>query len=281
MFEVTQHLAAFTGEEFSWEVTSVIDHYYCSRDSGFIPDVAPLDIQYYGSQSGFKGLNFKLYGPIRLTFDNVGIFYRQREIEALPKRMKYEGVNPVEILETTEKLGSNYAVVEGITKRLIERLNPVHLIVCTELEVSPLTAHAIWHRDWRDFLTDLEKIATSFDRESAYFADFDFNDPILQQRYPKGKQPTYSFDPGHLRRWGWKPARLQRFLSKVQMLSQAVKAEPERLRNVSRELVYDCFSSLEATQAEDLNGSYYLSVPDPPFEYLDEPYFRLFEKIYL
>jgi hypothetical protein len=51
---------------------------------------------------------------------------------------------------------------------------------------------------------------------------------------------------------------------------------PERLA-LSKDQIENCFQNLSDTEVEKFNNSYYLSVFDPPFAYLDEPYFRLYD----
>ncbi|MCI0558802.1 MAG: hypothetical protein MN733_09920, partial [Nitrososphaera sp.] len=63
--------------------------------------------------------------------------------------------------------------------------------------------------------------------------------------------------------------RLQPFVSQV-------LTDPSILRLTDSQ-IRSCFQELTSTIAESFHNSYYLSVTDPPFAYLEEPYMKLYE----
>lgn len=262
-------LSSYVGPEFHYEINSVFDCFiFDDRSQTVQAEVRPLTISYFGPAHGWKGLEYKSYGLVRLDFSNTKIF---RVPHTSMDHVNETAANRGDItkgLRTMAKVGRNFDAVSGVAKRLINRLDPTHLLICTELEVHPLTAHAIYHSDWREYSKDLEKIARLHENGGVYFCELAPGDPAF--RAPRKSPPDY----GYLRaRYGDQTE--EDFVEAIQPMVDEMLKNPGGL-TLSKEQIQQCFQSLVDTEVEKLNNSYYLSVVDPPFAYLVEPYFRLY-----
>ena len=135
--------------------------------------------------------------------------------------------------------------------------------------MHPLTAHAIYHRDWRQYSKDLEKIARLHEEGGVYFGDVAPDDPAFIG--PRKSPPDY----GYLRKLNESE---DDFVELLQPIVNAVLRDPQSVL-LSKEQIEDCFTSLGSTKVEELNDGYFLMVSVPPFEYLEEPYLKLYEEV--
>lgn len=271
--EVLPRLGLYVGPKFHYEFNSVFDCFiFDDRSQKLQPEIRPLTINYYGSEHGWKGLEYKSYGSVRLDFSNTKVFRVPQTLIEHVKDTTQSGGDTTEGLKMIAKLGRNFDAVSGLARRIIKKLNPTHLLVCSDLEVHPLTAHAIYHRNWQDYSEDLKKIARLHEHGGVYFCDVTPDEPAFQQ--PRKSPPDY----GYLRRQYGDHAE-EDFVEKLQPMVNAIMQNPESMR-LSKDHVEECFFSLGFTEVEKMNDSYYLSVIDAPFAYLEEPYFRLYEVAY-
>jgi hypothetical protein len=261
---VVEALAPFVGPAVHYRIGSAFDRLRY-EDGRIQATVAPLDIHYYGPEYGWRGQEYKRLGSVVFYFFNTKVFRIPDELTRDIRRTSEAG-SPWPALPVISQLSRNFEAVNGLARRLIAKVNPVHLLVCTEAEVHPLTAHAIYHRDWRDYLRDFGRIASLHERGGAYFCDVAAGEPAFAE--PRKE----SHDYGYIRRW---LETQDEFIERVQALVDEVLADPERIEAVSRKQLEDCFLSVDDTEVEELNDSYYLYAGEGPFAYLEEAYFRL------
>lgn len=211
----------------------------------------PLDVAHYGPEYCLGGSYYKTRGPFQLSFSNAAVFMADRAVESL--RDNYN------------------EVVTDLAKRIIAETDPIHLVVCTESEVHPLTAHSIYHRHWQDFFSDLIKIAQLHEQGGVYFSELTEDDPAF---VPARKS---TMDYGYLRgRFGDNSAAA--FVMQLQPLVDKLLQNDGELPN-SRSSLDKYFADLKFTTAEKLNKSYLLTALGSPFSYLEEPYFKLFSLV--
>ena len=272
--KVLSRLERHRGPRVHYEITSAYDCFHLEPQTGKMkPWIKPLTINYFGRDYGRQGLEYKSYGPVRLDFSNTKAFRVPQSLIDDVKQLAEGGSDTSEALRTIAQLGRNFDAVSRVAKRVIQKLNPTHLLICTELEVHPLTAHAIYHRDWQDFANDLEKIARLHEYGGVYFCDVAPDDPAFRE--PRKSPPDY----GYLR--GEYASRTEdEFVETLQPIVHAILRHPERIA-VFRDQIEDSFQGLPSTEIERLNDSYYLSVIDSPFDYLEEPYFSLSKTLQL
>jgi hypothetical protein len=198
----------------------------------------PLDVNYYGVEYCLGGSYYKSRGPVQLTFSDTAAF------------------------------ANNYdAVLMELAKKIIAATDPVHLVVCTEAEVHPLTAHSIYHRNWSDYFNDLVRIARLHERGGVYFSELSETDPA----FAAPRKAT--MDYGYLRgRFG--DNSVAAFVAQLQRLLQG----DGRVMK-SKSVLDECFADLKHTMAERLNDSYLLTALGSPSSYLEEPYFKLFHRV--
>jgi hypothetical protein len=164
------------------------------------------------------------------------------------------------------QLRQNFEAVNGLALRLIKSLNPKHVLVCTEAEVHPLTAHAIYHRDWRDYLRDYSKIVSLHERGGTYFCSVEPDEPAFVEPC------RVSHDYGHLRHYS---LTQEEFVERVEALVSDVIADQGKVEATSREVFENWSLRFDDTEVLQINDSYYLYAGEGPFAYLDEAYFEI------
>ena len=273
VLEITNELDSYVGPGFCYEVESVFDRYvYYPRQCNLEANVVPLHINYYGPSYEWGPIHFKSYGPIVIYFFSKSSFYGSQQLKELNARS--QRLHAIENAKISEKLSHNYDAVDGLAKRISKVLNPIHLLICTDYEISPLTSHGIYHRDWRDYLTDFEKILCLHEYGGVYFCNVNREDPAFIE--PRKEGAGY----GYLRHNEQDERKLVEFAKKIESLIGEVSHDPERIKSVSKDQLEACFYTLNSTKVEKINDSYYLSACDAPFAYLEEPYFELHEATY-
>lgn len=263
----------FIGSKFHYEINSAFDCLlYNDNDKSLEETIHPLTINFYGSDYGWRGLECKSYGPIRLDFSNTKTFQVPQSLVDQIKSVANQRNVANRWLQMLPQINRNFEAVSNLAKQLILALNPVHMLICSDLEVHPLTSHAIYHKDVQDYVRDLERIARLHEYGGVYFCGVTPDDPafIPARKHP----PSY----GYLRD-RYSAGTDEQFTEMLQPMVDTILANPEYLR-LTRGDIVNCFESLISTEVHKLNDSYYLSVPDVPFAYLEEPYFRLYEAVF-
>jgi hypothetical protein len=269
--EVMAKLAPFKGPRFHFEVASAFD---CFLYEGNEPEpwLKPLTVNFYGPEYDWQGHEYKSYGPIRLDFSNTKVFEASRDSGDGVGDLGLAGGDASEGSRIIARPNRNFEAVSGLARRVAERLNPAHLLVCSNLEVHPLTSHIIYHRDWRDYVEDLRLIARLHEHGGVYFCEVKPDEPAF--RGPRKSPPDY----GYLRELSGRRAE-ESFLRTLQpMVDAALQSPPVALP--SKERVEECLYGSASTEVERLYESYYLSTVAAPFDYIEEPYFRLYESCY-
>lgn len=228
---------------------------YEADKGGLFVSVGPMDFSFFGPQY-CRGFFRKTRGDLQISFSSLGSFLVN---SALPPTI-------------IEKLRGNYeTAVLGLAKTVVAETDPSHLVVCTESEVHPLTAHSIYHRDWREVFVDLDKIARLHEFGGGYFSDIPPEDPAFSK--PRKASLDYGYRRGQLedRSASDLAGRLQPYVDRL--LTRGRTPEGSEL------LLAKAFAGLQRTKAERLKDSYLLSAHNSPFAYLEEPYFKLFESM--
>lgn len=271
--KVLAKLKQYFGPRVHCEIASAFDCFHFGDEKKQIePWLKPLAINYYGSEYGWEGLEHKSYGSVQIAFSNTKAFRVPPTLIDHVKEIIERGGDASEGLRMIAKLGRNFEAVSSLAKRIINKLNPLHLLVSTELEVHPLTAHAIYHRNWQDYLEDLKKIARLHERGGVYFCDVTPDEPAF--RGARKSPPDY----GYLRGQYGDQTELN-FIEALQPMVNTILQNPKSVQ-LSKKQFEECLYSSVSTEVEKLNDSYYLSVIDPPFAYLAEPYFELYKAVY-
>jgi hypothetical protein len=231
---------------------------YEADKGGLFVSVGPMDFSFFGPQYCRGGFHRKTRGDLEISFSNLGSFLVD---SALPPTI-------------VEKLRGNYEMaVVSLAKTLVAETDPAHLVVCTESEVEPLTAHSIYHRDWREFFVDLEKIARLHEFGGGYFFDIPPDDPAFTVF---NKPRKVSLDYGYLRTQYGDDLALE-LAGRLQPYVDRLLKSGRSLEEGSELLLAKTFEGLQSTKVERLKDSYLLTAHNSPFAYLEEPYFKLFE----
>jgi hypothetical protein len=269
---ILKEMESYKGEAFAFQIDSAFDcKLYNDELDALEETVHPLTIDFVGPGYGWQGHDFKFYGPIKIVFSNTKVFQVPSSLPEIIRSKARRREDTTKWLKIIADISHNFDSVKGLAERVILHLNPEHLLVCTDSEVHPLTCHAIYHRNLQDYVWDLKKIAYLHEYGGVYFCDVKPDEPAY--RDARKQAPSY----GYLRdRYASQTdtelvRRLQPFVSQV-------LADPSILRLTDSQ-IRSCFQGLTSTTAESFHDSYYLSVTDPPFAYLEEPYMKLYEMV--
>jgi hypothetical protein len=261
----------------------IASHYFCEIDSAFDcfvfnntnksldAEVRPLKIHFYGPKYGWNGFEYKSYGPIRLCFSNTKVFQVQRSLIDFTQRTAECGLDTTNGLNMIAKIGRNYDVISNISKQLILHLNPKTLLVSTDLDVHPMMAHSIYHSNKRQYVEDLRKIARLHKEGGIYLYDVTPSDPafVSPRNFPQ--------DYGYLRSLYLSEVK-DELIKEFECMVEDIYNNPDGI-NLTDGEIDNCFGELISTEVSQLNGCYYLSVYDAPFEYIEEPYLSLYKHI--
>jgi hypothetical protein len=231
----------------------------------------PLDLNLYGSKYVQQGYYYKRYGPIRIAFYNVQSFRIPQSLINAIRKAQALRKDATKWLRMIAQLSQNYSIVKDYVRAIIVRNVLDHLVICTESEVHPLTAHGIYHRYPQDFFKDLYKIAKLHEYGGLYFCDVSSNDPA----FIAARKST--LDYGYLRGdFGNRSNKL--FAEKTQRMVNVIMQTADKVQP-TREQLEECFTLMADTDIEDINGGFLLNVKEAPFDYLEEPYFIFYDRL--
>lgn len=201
----------------------------------------PLTINHYSAGNGFKGHTAKSYGSLRIDFYTTKSF----------------------------RLRKNFERPLAIARALIGALDPLHVMIYSDLEVNPLTAHALYHRDLADFAGDIREFARLHDAGGAYRAENEPGQMFLRAPW------TMPADYGMYRRDEGQ-AYLDAFKRRIAPLL-ALGRGGDAATNLPPGVIATTFDELQTTRAERIGRGLLLTAADSPFAYLEEPFVRLQE----
>jgi hypothetical protein len=226
--------------------------------------VHPLSIRLAGPEFDVDGYEHKRNGLVRFSFSNVKVFGVPSELVGDTRAAVATGEQD-RYLRMISRISRNYDVVLDVARRTVEHLDPGHLLICTELEVHPLTAHGLYHRRIDDFLEDLGWIADLHEEGGLYLCS-GCGYHLMPPRRESG-------DYGYLRAQQGSTADL---LSKLEPRLRRWKSSAGRSR-LSADDIRIALGSGPARTVEAMRGSILVSADDAPFKYLEAPFFDLFD----
>jgi len=224
----------------------------------------PLWIRLTGPEFGPDGYEYKRNGLIRFTFSNLKVFGIPSELIERTRVAAATGEQD-RFMHMISRIARNSELLLDVAAQIILRLNPEHLMICTELEVHPFTAHALYHRNLRDFLSDLNWVAILHDRGGLYLCAEESVHLMAARRQSR--------DYGYRRDERGATAdfidKLESYLSRL-----SLKWNPDR---VSDDEIRSALSSRSEREVHSLRNSIMLCSTDGPFAYLEDPLFDLFD----
>jgi hypothetical protein len=242
---------------------------YDPRTEELFTSAGPLGVEFFGPLQGVTKDYYERYGLVEVSF--LGLSPFQIDPSLLNDRNTHPSHGTGKNDELIRKLQANYdEAVLNLSREIIKATDPKHLLICTEREVHPLTAHGIYHRESNDFITDLEKIASLHEFGGVYFCKANSDDISLPPR-------KSSLDYGYLRGpFGTRTASL--FARKLQPIVDAVLNGSCSTKITRNELENVLYGS-QTTTTFSMLDSYLLTAQNSPFAYIEEPYFKLFRAI--
>ena len=228
----------------------------------------PLDVKFYRT-SYVQGHYQKRFGHVEITFDSINSFLVPHKLI-----VKAAETDTAESLMKRKlmiaQISNNYQYVRNIIKAVIADARPIHLLSCTESDVNPLVAHDIYHSRLEDFCNDLLKIAKLHEYGGMYFCDVQ---PGTPEFLPAWKQQAYGYWRGRYGRNNSDElvARLQPYVAQVLRNSHPIK--------IPTETIEKCLASALDAVAEPIGEGYLVSSRGGSMDYIEEPYFCLFQSL--
>ncbi|MFN0166382.1 MAG: hypothetical protein ACKV22_08115 [Bryobacteraceae bacterium] len=237
---------------------------YSAQQQQLEETVHPLSIRLAGPEFDVDGYEYKRNGLVRFSFSNIKVFGVPPELVEHTRAAVPAGQQD-RYLRMISRISRNYDVVLDVARKVIERLDPSHLLICTELEVHPLTAHALYHRQIEDFLGDLNWIADLHERGGLYLCS-EQSGHLMPPRRESG-------DYGYLRVQRGSVADV---VSRLEHRLQQRRARGG-LNELSGDDVRLALSSGAGRTVEAMRDSIIVCAEDGPFAYVEDPLFDLFD----
>jgi len=239
---------------------------YFAKDRTIRQTIRPLTIRLAGPDFDPNGYEYKRNGLIRISYSNVNVFGVPIELVDQAKNAVASGLQD-QYLQMISEVDRNFDVVRILSSRLIERLDPTHLIICTEWEVHPLTAHGLYHRNIADFGDDIHWI-TRLQREGGLYLFAGDSSKFMAAR-------GISRDYGYLRS---QQSTSEDLISKLELQMDRVGRVQNRVALSGDEIRLALNSSVSVEKIESRH-SLAVWARESPYAYLAEPFFHLFDLI--
>lgn len=231
----------------------------------------PLDIEFYGINYGENCYYHKRFGHIELSFQNVGNFAIPSELPEKARTFSDAGENSEKYLVMISQLGMNYDRISKLIRKIAEKIDPLHVIACTESDVNPLVSHSIYHRDIEDFTKDLVRIALLHEFGGSYFS-------VLENETSTNLPPWKEASGYGYLRGKFGDNSNECLKEKLEHLSNFVLLNREwislPIENIAKELELNT-----DTSSEKIGRGYLLTSFNAPFSYLEDIYFRIYRRI--
>ena len=215
------------------------------------------------------GHQTKRCGHVEIFFDNItGFVLPHKLIEKAARADSTEDL--CKWSSMLAQISRNYDYVRNVIRTVITEARPRHLLSCTESDVNPLASHDIYHSRLEDFAADLLKIAKLHEYGGVYFADIQVEDPPF---LPPWKEMGY----GHWRgRYGRNNSA--ELVTRLQPYVDRVLSNPHGVE-ISSTAIEKCLLSSLDILTERIAGGYLISSRASSMDYIESPYFCLFEHL--
>jgi len=257
------------GDRYMYNLGSVYQYNSYDPDSGtLVNDLRPLTLQLFSPGYGVDQYYFRKAGLLVATFCGLDSFLVPPElIRATQQAISSRTEQHLRLMRMIDTVAKNIDVVHGFAQATIEAADPKHLLVCTDWEIHPLTAHGLYHSDFRDFPRDLSWIIALHRQGGLYLQ------PDIQPNHRLADPPrATSADYGELAEMRGTKQFLQ---AHVEDFSRRM-ASPLHL---SVETMWNVLDGAAGTTVIPLRESAYIASDDGAFGCLDEFFFLLFERV--
>ncbi|MBS1828993.1 MAG: hypothetical protein JST93_27065 [Acidobacteria bacterium] len=255
-------LKPFVGEHFAYEFERTFE---CSVPSSTLDSTKqeprPLTVYLCGSGYGVDGYYYKRNGLLRLSFSNVGVFGVPSRLFERVQMLPPGSVEQVQALKVIATISHNIDLIHEVASAIICRTDPIHLMVCTEWEVHPLTAHAVYHRDLAEFSVDLLRIVQLHEQGGLYLQT-----PEQTQKYSEPRR--ISQDYGYLRN----PASRAELATRIESYAKAADACRETLPD---QYIKEALLTSPRTDVRQLLRSLYIAADQGACGYLEHQFLDL------
>lgn len=216
----------------------------------------------FGPKYGWQGLYFKSFGAVRLdwySIKNFGVPIEVVEAARQPSRADTNFMQMIPILR------QNYSGPLQVARELIAAFKPRHLVIYSDLDLNPLTAHTIYHREIEDFARDLDAIVALHEHGGLYFTSVQPDHPAFVP--PRRLTASYGYLRSELGA-DWVDEITTRIDTAAAQHSLGVDLPPDEIRQA--------LTDTPGTTTELLGNGALVTATDAPFDYVEEPFFRLF-----
>lgn len=258
---IEKALRPYLGESFAYQLERT---FICSVEGGTTDGTSkesrPLSVHLCGSGYGVDGYYLKRNGLLRLSFSNVRAFWISQKLFERARVLPPGSSEQTQALRAIGVISHNIDLVHSAAEAIIIGTDPTHLMLCTEWEVHPLTAHAMYHRDPIEFVKDLCRIVSLSEQGGLYLQV-----PGGTRKYADPRKDTLEY--GYLR----DTTSSAELASKVETL----KGKFLDASLLPADRVKEVLMTVPGTESRQLRQSLYIVTGEGACSYLEEPFFDL------
>lgn len=255
-------LKPFVGEHFAYEFERTFECSVLSRSlDSTMQEARPLTVHLCGSRYGVDGYYYKRNGLLRLSFSNVGVFGVPSRLIERVQMLPPGSAEQMQALKAIARISHNIDLIHEVASAIICRTDPIHLMVCTEWEVHPLTAHAVYHRDLAEFSADLFRIAQLHEQGGLYLQA-----PKETQKYSEPRRTSQDY--GYLRN----PASRAQLATRIETYAKTAGACRETLPD---QHIKEALLTSPGTDVRELLLSLYVATDQGACGYLEHQFLDL------
>lgn len=258
---IEEALRPFLGEKFAYQFERTFEcRVEAETTDGTAMESRPLSVHLCGSGYGVDGYYQKRNGLIRLSFSNVRVFWIPQKLLERARKLPPGSSEQTQALRAIGMISHNIDVVHSTAEAIILGTDPTHLMVCTEWEVHPLTAHAMYHRDLTDFGRDLCRIVSMSEQGGLYLQP-----PEETGKYADPRKGTLEY--GYLRNTAASAELAARIETSKGKVVNASLLPEDRVKEV--------LMTAPGIESRELRQSLYIAAGEGTCSYLEGPFFDL------
>lgn len=258
---IQKALRPFLGENFAYQFERTFEcRVEAGTTDGTTMEPRPLSIHLCGSGYGVDGYYLKRNGLLRLSFSTARVFSIPTKLLERARTLPPGSIEQIQALRAIGAISHNIDVVHSTAEGIILGTDPTHLMVCTEWEVHPLTAHAMYHRDLTEFGKDLCRIVSMSEQGGLYLQA-----PEETGMYADPRKVTLEY--GYLRN----ATASAEFASRVEML----KGKVVNAGLLPEDRVKEVLMTAPGTEIRQLRQGLYIATGEGACSYLEGPFFDL------
>ncbi|MYA80656.1 MAG: hypothetical protein F4X39_09040 [Acidobacteriia bacterium] len=256
-------------EGISYEIRTAFPAFaYAWKERTEVETIGPLRIHIPGSLviSGTP----RAYGHIQFVYENTDLFYAPPVLPEHAREALAEGDDAVRYLRIMNRIFHNVDLaVHHVVEKMVEAVGPRHVVLCTDDEVHPLTAHGVFHACAGDFVKDLIWIGRLHEEGGLYLVE---SSSVTNGEAPRKVTSDY----GYLRRDG---QDRDTFLKELRPVVDRIRRSGDAIAGAVVD-VNVALSEASRSEIKRLREGLYVCNDHETAGYLQDAYFRIFEAVF-